>query len=291
MINKIQFSKGIQFMMIATFAFAVMGALIKQVNNINVVQIIFFRSSISALMCTTTLLRARQPVIGRNQKLLILRSVLGLISMSLFFITLQRIPFGVSVTLRYLAPFFSIILAVWLLNEKASWQQWILFLLAIVGVFLLKGFDTRIDNVSLLYSILSALFAAGVYVTIKRIGTTEHPLVIVNYFMGLTAILSGIALFHYWEPVSYDIFGILILIGMVGFFGQKFMTLSLQAESLVNVAPFKYLELVYAFIIGYFIFDEGYSTLSLCGIGLVITSFMGNYILSQRLALKTTSPE
>ena len=270
--------------MIATFAFSVMGALIKQVNDINVVQIIFFRTSISALMSTATLLREGQSLVGKRQKLLILRAIIGLISMTLFFITIQRIPFGASVTLRYLAPFFSIILAVWLLNEKANWQQWGLFVLALVGVFLLKGFDTRIDNLSLLYSILSAIFAAGVYVTIKKIGTSEHPLVIVNYFMSLAAIVSGVALYSYWEPITLPVLSILLLIGTTGFFGQKFMTLSLQQESLVNVAPFKYLELVYAFILGFIFFGESYSILSIVGICLIITSFMGNFVITQRLA-------
>jgi len=284
MAQKLQLSKGIQYMMIATFAFSVMGALIKQVNDINVVQIIFFRTSISALMSTATLLREGQSLVGKRQKLLILRAIIGLISMTLFFITIQRIPFGASVTLRYLAPFFSIILAVWLLNEKANWQQWGLFVLALVGVFLLKGFDTRIDNLSLLYSILSAIFAAGVYVTIKKIGTSEHPLVIVNYFMSLAAIVSGVALYSYWEPITLPVLSILLLIGTTGFFGQKFMTLSLQQESLVNVAPFKYLELVYAFILGFIFFGESYSILSIVGICLIITSFMGNFVITQRLA-------
>lgn len=268
-------------MMIATLAFSIMGAFIKQINHIHVVQIIFFRSSITALVCTLTLKKKGESLIGKNQKFLILRSILGLTSMTLFFITLQRIPFGASVTLRYLAPFFSIVLAVWLLNEKANWLQWLLFILAIVGVFLMKGFDTRIDNLSLIYSILSAVLVAGVYVTIKTIGTSEHPLVIINYFMGTTTILSGCLLYFYWEPLNLVVAGILLLIGVAGYFGQKFMTLSLQQESIVNVAPFKYLELVYAFIIGFVFFGESYNLMSVLGISLIVISFITNFVITQ----------
>lgn len=264
-------------MMIATLAFSVMGALIKQVNHINIVQIVFFRSVITALMCTIILVRQKQSLIGNHQGLLILRSILGLVSMTLFFITIQRIPFGASVTLRYLAPFFSIILAVWLLKEKANWLQWLFFVLAIVGVFIMKGFDTRIDNLSLTYSLISAVLVAGVYVTIKKIGNSEHPLVIINYFMGITATLSGVLLIFFWEAITLYELGTLLVIGLMGYFGQKFMTMSIQAESLVNVAPFKYLELVYAFLIGYFFFGEGYSSMSLIGISCILIAVIANF--------------
>jgi len=269
-------------MIIATFAFAIMGALIKQVNFINVVQIVFFRASITALICTVTLKSKGLSLIGNNQKRLLFRSLIGMISMTLFFITLQRIPFGASVTLRYLSPFFSIVLAVWLLKEKANLIQWLLFVLAIVGVFLLKGFDTRIDNLSLIYSLSSASLAAGVYIIIKKIGTTEHPLVIVNYFMGFTTLISGSLLFFFWEPISLPILGILFLVGIAGYFGQKFMTSSLQQESIVNVAPFKYFELVFAFILGFIFFGESYNLLSVLGISLIIFSFVANFVITQR---------
>ncbi len=270
-------SKGVRYMMIAALAFSVMGALIKQVNHIHIVQIVFFRSIITAATCTVLLTKKKVSLLGENQFLLILRSILGLISMTLFFITIQRIPFGASVTLRYLAPFFSIILAVWLLKEKANWMQWIFFVLAIVGVFIMKGFDTRIDNLSLFYSLTSAVLVAGVYVTIKKIGNSEHPLVIINYFMGITTIISGILLFFFWEPVTMYELGVLVLVGVMGYFGQRFMTISLQVESIVNVAPFKYLELVYAFAIGYFIFGEGYSWMSLIGICCILIAVIANF--------------
>ena len=273
-------SKGVKYMMIATLAFSVMGALIKQVSHLHIVQIVFFRSFITAATCTAILTKKKISLIGSNQFLLILRAILGLISMTLFFITIQRIPYGASVTLRYLAPFFSIILAVWLLKEKANWMQWIFFVLAIIGVFIMKGFDTRIDNLSLFYSITSAVLVAGVFVTIKKIGNREHPLLIINYFMGITTILSGILLFFYWKPLNSYELTMLVLVGVMGYFGQRFMTMSLQMESIVNVAPFKYLELVYAFAIGYFIFGEGYSWMSLIGICCILIAVIANFKVS-----------
>ena len=103
--------------------------------------------------------------------------------MTLFFITVQRMPFGASVSLKYLSPIFTAIFAVLLLKEKVEPIQWLFFATALGGVFLLKGFDTRIDFISLILGIIGAIFGGLVYVVIRKIGTTEHPLVIVNYFM------------------------------------------------------------------------------------------------------------
>jgi drug/metabolite transporter (DMT)-like permease len=184
-------------MLIAALGFSLMQGLIKFVTHIHVFQIVFFRSLITAVISTITLRKLNVPLIGNNQKILFLRSIVGLISMTLFFLTIQRIPYGASVTLRYLSPFFTFLLAVWLLKEKVKPIQWLFLLAALAGVVLLKGFDARIDNLSMLLAVLGSFFAGCVYILIRKIGKTEHPLVIVNYFMSTATVISGIAMIFF----------------------------------------------------------------------------------------------
>jgi len=185
-------------MLIATLGFSIMQAFIKQLNHIHVIQIIFFRSFITAILSTNYLIRNKINLVGKKQTLLILRSIFGLTSMTLFFITIQRIPFGASVTLKYLSPIFAILLALPILKEKVKPIQWLLLTFAFIGILLFKGFDTRIDNLSFIFAIGGAFFGGCVYVTINKIGKSENPLVIVNYFMSFATLVSGILLFKYW---------------------------------------------------------------------------------------------
>lgn len=269
-------------MLISTLGFAVMAALIKHISVVHIIMVLFFRCSITAAISTNYLLSRKISLIGTHQVLLIARSVTGLISMSLFFITIQKIPLGASLTLKYLAPFFSLVMAAIWLREKIKLKQWVLFVMVLLGVYLLKGSDGRIDTLYLIMGLGAALFGGAVYVLIRKIGEREHPLVIVNYFMTLGAVVSGIGLLKYWStPTLYQLC-ILILIGLSGYIGQKYMTAAFQKEATNVVAPLKYVELVYAFIIGYFIFGESYPTLSLIGIVIIVISFSMNYWITMR---------
>ena len=268
-------------MMIATLAFAIMQGFIKYVDHVHVFQIIFFRSSVTAVLSTITLLKVGVSLRGNRQSLLLLRSLFGVISMTLFFLTIQRIPFGTSVTLKYLSPFFTIILAVFVLGEKVKKAQWLLLLLALMGVILIKGFDDRIDQLSFIMSLAGAFFGGCVYVTIRKIGESEHPMVIINYFMISASIVSGLALLKYWKTPEINDLGVLILIGAIGFVGQKYMTTSLQISETNLVAPFKYTELIYAFLIGFVFFGESYSYIVIVGVILLMISCLGNMWVKQ----------
>jgi len=257
-------------MFVATVGLAVMQALIKELSHIHVIQIIFFRSGITAVMSTSYLLRHKISLVGNKQLLLILRTIFGIISMVTFFVTIQRIPFGASVSIKYLAPLFAIILALLFLKEKILSIQWLFFTGALIGIIMLKGFDLRIDNLSFVLAIIGALATACVYVIIRIIGPSEHPLVVVNYFMTATTLLSGVLLIFFWETPEAIEFLLLLLIGMTGYLGQKYMTASFQMEEMNVVAPIKYMEPVLAVVIGLVIYNETYELIAFLGLLLLM---------------------
>ena len=265
-------------MLLAAFAFSAMSALIKGLSGFHVLEILFFRSFITSILSMIYLRRQRISFIGNNQKILILRTVFGMIGMSLFFITLQRMPLGASVSLKYLSPIFTAIFAVILLSEKVRPVQWLFFLTALGGVFLLKGFDTRIETLDLILGIIGAISAGLVYVIIRKIGESEHPMVIVNYYMLTAAILAGLAMIPFWQnPTLYE-WGILITIGILGYYGQVYMTKAFQIEAASKVAQIRYIEVIYSLVIGLFWFGEGYTFLSLLGILLILGSMLMNVV-------------
>ena len=269
-------------MLVATLGFTVMQVFVKELSNFHVFQIVFFRSSITALLCIAYLRSKKISLVGNQQKFLFLRALCGIISMTLFFITVQRIPLGASVSLKYLSPIFTAIFAVIIIKERVKSIQWLFFVLALLGVFLLKGYDTRIDNLSFIMGILGALFGGLVYIIIRKIGSTEHSMVIVNYFMLSAAVLSGFAMIPYWQQPSFHEWLMLIGMGTVGYFGQIYMTKSFQIEAASRVAPVKYMELIYSLIIGLIWFGETYELLSLLGIVLILLGMIFNLMVKKQ---------
>jgi len=270
-------TRGISYILIATLSFAVMNTMAKDISSLPALQVVFFRALGTFIFIFPYMLYKRISIIGHQPNFLILRGVVGVISLSTFFLAIQRIPLGSAISIRYLGPIFGAMLAFYFLKEKINKVQWLSFVIAFSGVIVLKGFDLRIDFISLGLALTSAVFVGMVFVLIRYLGSREHYLTIINYFM-IISMLIGLCSFPWWQmPVGREWLSV-IGIGIFGLFGQVFMTRAFQLEETSVVAPFKYMELIYALILGYFIFEETYRPLAFAGIALILSGMLLNVI-------------
>ena len=175
-------SKGVVYMLLATFVFAVMNVLIKYLPNIPAMEIILFRSIISFVMSATSLKLKRISLLGTNRKILFIRGLAGAIALMMFFTTLQHIPLASAVTLMFLGPIFTAILGIWIVKENVAPLQWLLFGLSFLGIVMIKGFDTRISILMAAFGVGAAFFSGVAYNMIRKLKTSEHPLVIILIF-------------------------------------------------------------------------------------------------------------
>ena len=184
-------------------------------------------------------------------------------------------PMGSSVALKYLSPIFTAVFAVLLLNEKLKIQQWLFFLISFVGVVLLKGFDPRITLFDFSLGILTAVSGGILYILIRKIGDDDDPSVVVHYFMLFASVISGIFMIPHWVTPDFNDWLVFLGVGFSGFVAQIYMTKAFQEKDDVNyLAIFKYLEAIYAIIIGYLYFGETYSFLSFFGIILIFVGLI-----------------
>lgn len=268
--------QAIKFMLISTLAFACMNGIVKYLTHIDAFQIVFFRSLSSLFFTFGFLLKNKIPLLGNNRKLLILRGLVGVTSMALFFMSTKYLPIGTAVSLRYMAPIFAAIFAVLLLKEHIKPLQWLFFSVAFAGVIVLKGFDAQLDGYGLILIFISAIFSGLVYVVISKIGKGDHPVVVVNYFMVISTIVGGVLSINNWiNPIGIE-WLLLFGLGVFGYFGQVFMTKAFQIASTNQVAPLKYLEVIFTVLFGVFIFSEVYSLWSLLGIAMIIIALILN---------------
>lgn len=269
--------KAIYFMILSTISFTVMNLLVKYLEGFSAYQLVFFRSIGTLFFTMPFLLHHKIPVLGNQKKWLILRGLAGVTSMGLFFMSVEYLKIGSAVSLRYLSPIFATLLAVLFLKEKVKHIQWLFFLIAFSGVLIIKGFDTEINSFGLLLIVLSALFSGFVYVLINKIGLRDHPVVIVNYFMWISTILGGTLSIFQWTktPVGVE-WGLLLSLGVFGYFGQLFMTKAFQSQATNKVVSLKYMEVIFTMIAGVFIFGDNYPILSILGTVMVVTGLVLN---------------
>ena len=273
--------RGVLYMLIAAFAFSWMNLLAKYLENFHPLQVVFFRCVGTFVFIFPYMVAKKIPIIGKNVFWLSTRGFLSFASLALYFVVIQRIPLGSAVALRYTAPIFSAVFALWFLKEKVKPWQWAALSLSVAGAFVLKGVDFRIDTLSFILVILSSLLVGGVFTIVRYLGSREHFLTIINYFMIFSIIGSLFFIQHWRMPVGVE-WWYVCGIGVFGLFGQVFLTRSFQLADTATVAPIKYMELVYALILGYFLFDETYSGWPVFGMSILVIGMLWNVWIKRR---------
>lgn len=275
-------SRGVLYMLLATFIFAVMNVLVKYVDNIPAIEIILFRSIVSFIMSGFTLGLKKINPLGKNRKVLFLRGLAGALALMMFFTTLQEIPLASAVTIMFLGPIFTAILGVWIVKEKVFPWQWVFFTISFIGIVMIKGFDPRVSPFMALLGLGAAFFSGVAYNMIRKLKTSEHPLVIIFYFPLVTLPIVGIySAFNWVQPQGIEWF-LLIAIGVLTQFAQYFMTRSYQSEDLSKVANINFVGVLYALGFGYVLFGETFNLLTYLGMTCVMLGVILNVIYKNK---------
>jgi len=269
-------------MILATFIFAVMNVLVKYVENIPAIEIILFRSIVSFFMSGITLGLKKINPLGKNRKVLFIRGLAGALALMMFFTTLQEIPLASAVTIMFLGPIFTTILGVFIVKEKVFPLQWVFFAVSFVGIIMIKGFDPRVSPYMALLGVGAAFFSGIAYNMIRKLKTSEHPLVIIFYFPLVTLPIVGIYSALDWvQPEGYE-WVLLIAIGVLTQFAQYFMTKSYQSEDLSKVSNINFIGVIYALGFGYVLFNETFNLLTYLGMTCVMLGVILNVIYKNK---------
>jgi drug/metabolite transporter (DMT)-like permease len=270
------------YMIYSVIAFSIMYTIVTYLNRFSVYQILFFRAIGSLSLIIPLILIKKTPILGNNKRLLLFRAILGVFSMTFFFLSIKYLGVGVSVSIRYLSPIFGTIFALIFLKEKVKLIQWGFILIALLGVYLVKGFEQNISSIGILFALLSAISIGVIFVITSKIGNSESSLVIVNYFMFLTLIFGALTSFSYWVNPNLKELVLLLFSGVFGFVGVFYMTKSFQNSKVNIVAPIKYLEVILAIIIGFFYFKESYTIFTILGVILILIGIFCNFYFGSK---------
>lgn len=269
-------------MFFSTLAFALANVFVKQVSHIPVMEVVFFRCLAAAVFCVAGLRKARASFFGRHRKLLFLRGFFGTLALVLFFLTLQKIPLATAMTVQYLSPIFTAVIAIFFLKESIAPRQWIFYAIAFAGVIFIGEIDGRVSFFYISLGVISAFGSGAAYNIVRRLRDSEHPLTIILYFQIVGVLAGGISLVFVWEtPIGWEWFD-LLLIGIFSQFGQVFLTNAFSREKAASAAIIIYTGLIYGITIGWIFFGEAQTLLSLSGMLLVVVGVVLSVLDSRR---------
>jgi drug/metabolite transporter (DMT)-like permease len=247
--------------------------------------------SIVSFSISAYIIRKRQlPFLGHNRSWLLIRGASGTIALTIFFYTIHELPLAVASTVQYLSPVFTVIMATFLVGDRIIRSQWFFILLSFAGVCLIAlskilDFDEGSAAISpywLGLGVISSAFSGLAYNAIIRLKPTDEPITIVMYFPLLAIpIMSFLCLFEFTVPQGNEWF-MLLAIGIFTQIAQILLTRALHADSTSVIMPFQYLGAIYAFLIGYFVFDEQLSLIVNIGIIAILSGVVGNVLLRRK---------
>ena len=214
------------------------------------------------------------------------RGVLGSVSVFCAYIGIGKLALANYTALSFTKPLFAVILAFLILGEQVRWRRWAATIIGFFGVLVMirPGADTFSPWAFLA---LGDAFSIALLITIvKKLPETETELVMMFYY-GVIAILISLpfALWVWRWPTPFE-WLLLAGIGCIGALSQYLWILAFRAGEASAVAPFDYLRLLFAGMIGIALFSEYPDLWTIGGAAVVVASTV--YIAQREARLKRT---
>ena len=271
----------IPLIILSVFFSAALSVFIKLAQqDTNVFTAAFLRFFFGMLVLSPIFIKTKLRVFKTTHlKTHILRVVLNYPSMLLFFYAINFVSIEKANSLTFIVPFIATILAIIILKEKIYFYRIFALILGFIGMLIV--IRPGIIEVSFgVYMILISSFLWAVMIIItKRLSRDDSSITILSYQYLLMFIISFVVAIFNWQAPSNETIFYLFL---AGFSGTIFHLTLYQAYKLVDVSlvqPYSFLVLVFASIMGYFVFGEIPDIYTWIGTGII---FIGVIIISFR---------
>ncbi len=283
---------GVLYGIASVACFAMMDACVKWLDQFPVGEVLFARfffGLIPILMLVPknelkTFYKTTRP------KLHAFRAISGTLAIIALFIALRKIPLADVVSLTFGGPIFVTLGSIFFLSEKVGIRRWSAVFIGFVGMLLIIKPAYEELNIYYVFPIIFCIFFACVALSIRSLSTSEPNYRIALYFSVLSMLVGLCTLPFGWVmPNKFELF-LLIFTGIIGSVANILLTISLRVAEASLVTPTKYLNLVFAILLGYFIWNEIPRVLTLIGAGLIITSSLIIFMRETKLKKQIVSP-
>ncbi len=265
-------SLGARYILAAVSCFSLVSLLVKALGHLPFEQLIFWRG-ITCLGITFYMVKSlRLHIWGNNKKILIMRGLCGTLALSFFFYTLHAMPLATSVTIQYLSPILTVLVAGFFFGEKVAPLHWVCSVLGFAGVWIIQGFDPRVTLFDASMGVLGALSSAFAYNSVRTLRNSDHEWVVMFYFPLIATICSAPFASRSWVwPQGMDWILILALGGLTQV-AQLFLTRGYSLEKASKVATMNYAGVLFAIFFGVVIYDEKLPVTTIAGMIVILFS-------------------
>lgn len=278
-------SLGIALKLGSVAAFVIMQVLIKLTEGrVPSGEVVFFRSFFAFPVILVWLAWTHQLRHGwKTARPLshFLRSALGTGAMTLSFAGLPLLPLPEVTAISYAAPILTVVFAAIFLGERVHLFRIAAVIIGMVGVGIVlapqltavpHGVGERTAALGALFVFAAATLAAFAQIVLRRMAGVEPAATIVFYFTLASTVMSLFTIPSGWvRPGAQDV-ALLIGAGLFGGVGQGLLTSAYRVAPASLIAPFDYASMLFAIVIGFFLFAEIPTRWTLTGAALIVSA-------------------
>ena len=199
--------------------------------------------------------------------------VIAIFAMFCNFSALARLPIVDATAISFVAPLITVALAAVFLRERVRIYRWSAVIIGFSGTLVMLGphldlgahVGTAATTLGLGFAIAGAFCNAASVIQTRRLTETETTSSIVFYF-SLICAFAGLATWPLsrlvptwgleWLDPTWPDLAALVTVGLCGGLAHILLTESYRWAPASLVAPFDYTSMVWAFLLGYFFFNE-----------------------------------
>ena len=267
-------------------------------RTLDPVQVTFMRFVMQVLLLTPFVAWGRLWAIPKGTfGMQFARGVLLAIATACFFAALQHLPLAEAITIYFAQPLLLTVVSALFLGEAIRLRRIIAIALGLIGVMVILRPSLIIFGWSALLPLVTALAMACYVALTRRLAGQVHP-----YQMQMTVGFAATATLGFvllvgplfeipWTSFAFPTKQQLIWVACMGLaatIGHIFIVWAAGNAPANVLAPFQYLEIVTATILGYLVFNDVPATSTIVGSSIIIGS--GIYLFHrERLATRVKS--
>lgn len=261
-------------MLVAGFSFVGVNGIVRYLGtDLPAAQAAFLRFGFGVLILLPAIFAALRRGFGPGLlRLYGVRGAVHTVAVILWFYAMARIPLAEVTAIGYLNPVLVTLGAALFFGERLTQVRLIAFGVAMLGAVIILRPGLRDVSSGHLAQLAAAMFFAASYLVGKELSTRASAAAVVAMLsLAVTIGLLPIAIWV-WVPVTMAQLGWLALVAAFATFGHYCMTQAFQVAPMAVTQPVTFLQLLWATLVGTFVFNESMDIYVLVGGAVIIAA-------------------
>lgn len=186
----------------------------------------------------------------------IIRGVLLFLGMTAWIYGLTIVPVTTATVISFATPLFTLVLALFFLNERIIWQRWVVTVVGFCGIIITLQPNTSDFNPEVLVFVLASVSFAMLDIINKKFVIKESMLSMLFYSALVTTLVSSPVVLSFWQTPNITELALLFILGASGSLILFFLLKAFALVDATALAPYRYTELMVSAVAAYLVFRE-----------------------------------